>query len=850
MGLSEKQAAAHRLFIEERGTAHHDRERMLLPSERPARIVHERSREAGYDDGDFNRFLSGKDTSFMFKFSFKNHLMPSQPDTVLVDFKHVCLTNRDLRSVPKSITDHAREIISLTLGNSIIPAVTPHFLSSCTNLHQLHWSNSAIQRVPRSLGHAFSIRHLDLSSNRIEDLRDMYLDNMPLEVLLLQNNCISEVPSRFSRLASLKTLNLSNNNLETLPDAILSLRISDLDLSFNQIRSIRLEQQSLPGLRRFLVSGNGLRELEYRNIDHLDVRWNQLARLNFSSAKNIDAACGLGDILTIALGSAHETINLSHNHLRLCSCGRVCGCELLSYEGQRYGYQQVVNITSLDISHGMLSRIPLSLSHLQGLRTLRLDHNSLEEFPSKVYHRFPWLEDARLAGNPLPQSPEDLQVRALGSPRAYIGDAQHAQGIFEVVHHFSQGDNISVFAIFQPIPSSGYEPIQSRLLAGHVRDQFVDTLTPYLKHGVSMALRLTFLDMNRQLHARFVRSDDALQAGVGGLVPAWWTRPFDNVERARIRAAGGWISPNGLVNGDAKWNLTESDEFLIMANQQFWECVTYQVAVDIAQSEIDDLGVATQKLLEMALGFGAKDGLYRAVLPPVALIEIGPKEELSPPAGWTPATELEPSHESPELAVGSSLANEAHPSSEIKESPPNPTSLMPTSAIQPPTGHVAIVFADVRSPTPLQATFDASQAYRALLRRELPKCGGYEVVIMVNAFFCIFQNTLAAIRWCLSIQLELAAIRWPVGDSAEPQEEPYVLPISMSVHCGPVISELDPVTHRTDYFGPTVNRAARISALATQGQIICSTDVMQAIYGVVLELGETLPEFFLSLMRL
>ncbi|KAF8870766.1 hypothetical protein BD779DRAFT_1680833 [Infundibulicybe gibba] len=89
-----------------------------------------------------------------------------------------------------------------------------------------------------------------------------------------------------------------------------------------------------------------------------------------------------------------------------------------------------------------------------------------------------------------------------------------------------------------------------------------------------------------------------------------------------------------------EWNLTESDEFLIIANHQFWEYITYQVAVDIVQSVIENLEVATQKLLEMALGFGAEAGvcvmvvslseLYEAALPSPATIEIGPAEAPPP----------------------------------------------------------------------------------------------------------------------------------------------------------------------------------------------------------------------------
>ncbi|KAF8870767.1 hypothetical protein BD779DRAFT_1680834 [Infundibulicybe gibba] len=233
LGLPREEVAAHRLFIEERGT-----ERVLLPTEWPARSSRD-GRER------LDMMMGTSEGSYQAKTCLSCSNLLSRN----IDASDIAFTN-------------FKNIVSLTLGNSIIPAVTPHFLG-----HARSFISSAgpIRHppVPRGLRHAFAIRHLDLSSNRIEGLQDVYLGDMPLEVLLLQNNCISEIPFYFSQFGSLKTLNLSNNNLTSFPHAILSLPISDLDLSFNHISSISLAGSSLPGLQRFLVNGNGLQVLLY-----------------------------------------------------------------------------------------------------------------------------------------------------------------------------------------------------------------------------------------------------------------------------------------------------------------------------------------------------------------------------------------------------------------------------------------------------------------------------------------------------------------------------------------------------------------------------------------------------------
>jgi hypothetical protein len=61
-------------------------------------------------------------------------------------------------------------------------------------------------------------------------------------------------------------------------------------------------------------------------------------------------------------------------------------------------------------------------------------------------------------------------------------------------------------------------------------------------------------------------------------------------------------------------DLSENDEFVIMATRGLWDKMTYQTAVDIARTEKDDLMAAAQKLRDFAITYGANDNLMVMVI--------------------------------------------------------------------------------------------------------------------------------------------------------------------------------------------------------------------------------------------
>ena len=158
-----------------------------------------------------------------------------------------------------------------------------------------------------------------------------------------------------------------------------------------------------------------------------------------------------------------------------------------------------------------------------------------------------------------------------------------------------------------------------------------------------------------------------------------------------------------------------------------------------------------------------------------------------------------------------------------------------------PTGTVTIVFTDIEDSTALWekhgSAFETCLArHNEILREALSANSGYEVKTEGDAFMVAFQRAADAIQFAQQAQLKLDAELWP--------EDVTVL-VRMGMHTGEPIAQPDPASGRTDYFGPVVNRAARVSAAGHGGQILLSEAAHNAArdtFGdaIVSELGEHL----------
>jgi len=159
-----------------------------------------------------------------------------------------------------------------------------------------------------------------------------------------------------------------------------------------------------------------------------------------------------------------------------------------------------------------------------------------------------------------------------------------------------------------------------------------------------------------------------------------------------------------------------------------------------------------------------------------------------------------------------------------------------------------MVFTDIVSSTAMWEMFPiamraAITLHNKLMRRHLRIIGGYEVKTEGDAFIVAFPTATSALLWCFTCQSQLLTVEWPseILESIHGQEildaDGNViykgLTVRMGVHWGAPVCEPDPITRRMDYFGPMVNRTARISAEASGGQINVSSDFITEIYRIL-----------------
>lgn len=173
-------------------------------------------------------------------------------------------------------------------------------------------------------------------------------------------------------------------------------------------------------------------------------------------------------------------------------------------------------------------------------------------------------------------------------------------------------------------------------------------------------------------------------------------------------------------------------------------------------------------------------------------------------------------------------------------------SLADIRSLHAPSGSrpFCMVFTDIEAASRLWELYpttmaDAVDAHNKILRQLIADNGAYEVKVDGDSFVIATKSVFAALQIAVSAQLEL--MRRPIADNF--RMVPVVqggglgscwrsdsLRVRIGIHyCTDASAVYDSVQRRFDYYGPSVNCAARTAAAAAGGQILITQEAVNAM---------------------
>lgn len=139
-------------------------------------------------------------------------------------------------------------------------------------------------------------------------------------------------------------------------------------------------------------------------------------------------------------------------------------------------------------------------------------------------------------------------------------------------------------------------------------------------------------------------------------------------------------------------------------------------------------------------------------------------------------------------------------------------------------GRIALLFTDLKGSTALYQAIGDARAYQlvrdhfAVLAEIVRQHDGAIVKTIGDAVMAAFVAPAQAVAAALDIRARIAAFNRQTG-AAQPD-----LAIKLGIHAGPTIAVT--LNDRLDYFGSTVNMAARLQGESRAGEIVLSTEIL------------------------
>ena len=169
----------------------------------------------------------------------------------------------------------------------------------------------------------------------------------------------------------------------------------------------------------------------------------------------------------------------------------------------------------------------------------------------------------------------------------------------------------------------------------------------------------------------------------------------------------------------------------------------------------------------------------------------------------------------------------------IQHQPHQPASVAPPGLA---SDTATLVFTDIRASTSIwehapEGMRAGLKIHNTVIREAMQRFGGYEVKTIGDSFMVAFTSTQDGVNFGLRVHELLREAVWPdslLEDAPICAEQGSLwggLTVRIGVNTGPVTVEENALTGRTDYFGHTVNVAARLESTCKPGAVAIPSDL-------------------------
>jgi len=614
--------------------------------------------------------------------------------TSIHEFK---ITNNHLKDLPNSFGE-MESLRILHLGFNEIEEI-PDSLSKIPSLEMLKLNNNRIKSINPTLWQCTTLEQLDLTSNHLTEISPEIGALVGMTDLLLAMNHLTSIPDTIAQLENLTILNVFGNHIEVLPSNLQNLtKLKQLYVSYNNL--VELPEFQGLNLEEFHCSGNP-------NLSYIPFSLFFLGSLSRLSMSDVSL-----EYIPEVVVNLHgvEKIDFSHN--------------LLTHVPDPFG--QLMTLQHVDLSHNDITSITENLDQWWEIETIDLSNNrKLKDLPA-LFQKFAGDRGVliHLDCNEVDKVRQKPKLPPAGNSNRWTvgwsettGRRTSMEDTFAIRGALGGQNNWDLFAVFD-----GHGGKQGSEFATWVFPELLRILIQQHNFEPERAIKKAFEETNKRFQ-EYVKSHPAARhagttgqvslivdntiylANVGdsravlgkretdadghqklhGIRLSHDHKPYDPEEEDRIRGLNGYVMGEvGRVNGQLavsrsigdfymqpfvtcepfvnQVEITDQDEFLILACDGVWDVLSDQEAVEIVARANGDPARASTRLRDAAYLLGSDDNIS------VIVVNLKPKKPEPPPK---PSALKSKSSDDQEMTeAGDTKNSESAPEAQ----PPPPTS--------------------------------------------------------------------------------------------------------------------------------------------------------------------------------